>query len=429
LINNDNGDTVNKRRILLVLILIYIVFAILLNSVGTVILQVINNYGIGKTSASVLEGFKDLPIAVVSFLVAASLPRFGYKKAMLVALAIVTGATLAMPLVPGFATAKLLFLCVGVAFALVKVSVYSTIGLVAADGKQHAGITNLLEGFFMVGVLSAYWIFGFFIDDSAPRSNGWLNVYWLLSTLCAATFLLVLTTHFDERAAVPPHSRGPVADFVEMLRLFMRPLVCVFVLTAFLYVLVEQAVGTWLPTFNNEILKLPPAMSVQVTSIFAGCLALGRLSAGVIMRRLNWYPVLAACMLAMGATVLLALPLTRDAVATPGMGWSTAPAGALLFPLIGLFMAPIYPGINSVMLSSLPRHQHAPMTGLLVIFSALGGTTGSLVTGYVFARFSGHFAFYLTLVPIALMLVSLHVFRRQVARGAGASMAAVEQAA
>ena len=36
----------NQRRILLALFLIYFVFAILLNSVGTVILQVINNYGI-----------------------------------------------------------------------------------------------------------------------------------------------------------------------------------------------------------------------------------------------------------------------------------------------------------------------------------------------------------------------------------------------
>ena len=406
----------NNKRILLALFLIYFVFAILLNSVGTVILQVINNYGIDKGSASVLEGFKDLPIAIVSFLVASTLPRFGYKRAMLVALAIVALATLAMPLVPAFATAKLLFLCVGVAFALVKVSVYSTIGLVARDRKQHAGITNMLEGFFMVGVLSAYWIFGFFIDSENPRSTSWLNVYWLLSALCAATFVLVLSTPFDERGAAAPASRGPVADFVEMLRLFMRPLVCVFVLTAFLYVLVEQAVGTWLPTFNNEILKLPAAMSVQVTSIFAGCLAIGRLSAGVIMRRLAWYPVLSVCMLAMGATVLLALPLTHGIAHDPDVSWSTAPVAAFLFPLIGLFMAPIYPGINSVMLSSLPRHQHAPMTGLLVIFSALGGTTGSLITGYVFGRFSGHFAFYLTLVPIVLMLASLYAFKRQVDR-------------
>jgi MFS transporter, FHS family, glucose/mannose:H+ symporter len=406
----------NNRRILLALFLIYFVFAILLNSVGTVILQVINNYGVSKSSASVLEGFKDLPIALVSFLVASALPRYGYKKAMLTALAIVCCATLAMPLLPAFATTKLLFLCVGTAFALVKVSVYSTVGLVAADRKQHAGITNTLEGFFMIGVLSAYWLFGFFIDSANPRSQSWLNVYWLLAILCALTFVLVLTTRFDEHEAAPPASRGPVQDFFEMLRLFIRPLVCVFVLTAFLYVLVEQSVGTWLPTFNNEILKLPAAMSVQVTSIYAFCLAGGRLSAGVIMRRLNWYPVMTGCVLAMGATVLLALPLARGVVLDPAVTWSSAPLAAFLFPLIGLFMAPIYPGINSVMLSALPKHQHAPMTGLLVIFSALGGTTGSLITGYVFGRFNGHFAFYLSLVPITLILVSLFFFRREVER-------------
>lgn len=418
----------NQKRILTALFLIYFVFAILLNSVGTVILQVIHNYRVDKGAASVLEGFKDLPIAIVSFLCASTLPRFGYKRAMLLGLAIVTFATLAMPLVPGFATVKLLFLCVGVAFALTKVSVYSTIGLVARDARHHAGITNQLEGFFMVGVLSAYWIFGWFIDSGDPHSTRWLNVYWLLSALCAATFALVLATPIDERGAAAPHSRGPAADFGAMLRLFLRPLVCVFVLTAFLYVLVEQAVGTWLPTFNNEILHLPAAMSVQATSIYAACLALGRLSAGVVMRRLHWYPVLSACMLAMGATVLLALPLTHGIAPDPHMAWSTAPVAAFLFPLIGLFMAPIYPGINSVMLSSLPRHLHAPMTGLLVIFSALGGTTGSLITGYVFGRFNGHFAFYLTLVPIGLMLGSLYAFKRQVERSAAAIVAVREAA-
>jgi fucose permease len=405
---------VNKQRILLALFLIYFVFAILLNSVGTVILQVINNYGISKSSASVLEGFKDLPIAIVTFLVASFLPRYGYKKAMLTALAIVAAATLAMPLLPGFAMTKALFLCVGVAFALVKVSVYSTVGLVAADARQHAGITNTLEGFFMIGVLSAYWLFGYFIDSANPTSLGWLNVYWVLCVLCVATFVLVLTTRFDEREAAPQSSQGPVRDFADMLRLFARPLVCVFILTAFLYVLVEQAVGTWLPTFNNEILKLPAAMSVQVTSIFAFCLAAGRLSAGYLMRRLHWYPVMTFCVLGMGAMVLLALPLAKDVALDPHVTWSSAPVAAFLFPLIGLFMAPIYPGINSVMLSSLPKHQHAPMTGLLVIFSALGGTTGSLITGYVFGHVNGHFAFYLTLVPMGLMLGSLFYFKLQV---------------
>lgn len=408
----------NKQRILFALFLIYFVFAILLNSVGTVILQVIANYGVSKSGASVLEGFKDLPIAIVSFLVASFLPRIGYKKAMLAGLALVTLACVAMPLSPAFLTTKLLFLCVGVAFALVKVSVYSTLGLIAADRKQHASIMNTLEGFFMVGVLSAYWVFGYFIDSDNPQSQSWLQVYWVLAALCAMTFALVLTTEFDESTAALPAERSLAQDFAAMLKLFFKPLVCVFVITAFLYVLIEQSVGTWLPTFNNEILKLPAAMSVQVTSIYAACLAVGRLSAGVLMRRLNWYPVMNACVLGMGAMVLLALPLTHDIAQNPNVSWSTAPVAAFLFPLIGLFMAPIYPGINSVMLSSLPKNQHSAMTGLLVIFSALGGTTGSLITGYVFGNFSGHFAFYLTLAPISIILIMLYFFKKSVDAGA-----------
>ena len=407
-----------NQRLLTALFLIYFVFAILLNSVGTVILQVIGNYDVSKSGASILEAFKDLPIAVVSFLVASFLPRIGYKNAMLAALALVFSACVAMPLLPSFLTTKLLFLCVGVAFALVKVSVYSTLGLIATDRRHHASIMNTLEGFFMVGVLSAYWVFGYFIDSANPRSQSWLQVYWVLAALCAFTFALVLGTRFDEEGARLPAGRSRTEDFLAMLRLFFKPLVCVFVITAFLYVLVEQSVGTWLPTFNNEILKLPAAMSVQVTSIFAACLAIGRLSAGVVMRKLNWYPVMNACVLGMAAMVLLALPLTHGVVLNPDVTWATAPLATFLFPLIGLFMAPIYPGINSVMLSSLPKAQHSAMTGLLVIFSALGGTTGSFVTGYVFGNFSGQSAFYLTLVPISLVLVTLYLFKRQVERAA-----------
>ncbi|QNA90802.1 MFS transporter [Massilia sp. Dwa41.01b] len=405
-----------NQRILLALFLIYFVFAILLNSVGTVILQVINNYDVSKSGASILEAFKDLPIAVVSFLVASFLPRLGYKNAMLVALAIVSAACVAMPLLPSFATTKLLFLCVGIAFALVKVSVYSTLGLIATDRRHHASIMNTLEGVFMVGVLSAYWVFAWFIDSANPKSPSWLGVYWVLGGLCALTFVLLASTPFDERDARLPAGRSRWEDFCAMFKLFAKPLVCVFVLTAFLYVLIEQSVGTWLPTFNNEILKLPAAMSVQVASIFAACLALGRLSAGVVMRKVHWYTVMNGCVIGMAAMVLLALPLTRDLAVGADVSWSTAPLATFLFPLIGLFMAPIYPGINSVMLSSLPKNQHSCMTGLLVIFSALGGTTGSFITGYVFGNFSGHFAFYLTLVPISLVLVTLFFFRRQVER-------------
>ena len=89
-------------------------------------------------------------------------------------------------------------------------------------------------------------------------------------------------------------------------------------------------------------------------------------------------------------------------------------------PLIGLLMAPIYPVINSVALSSLPKPLHAAMTGLIVVFSALGGTLGSRITAIVFSRFDGIHAFYFSLVPMALLLATLFLFRREADRATAA---------
>ncbi|WP_444894233.1 MFS transporter [Microbulbifer sp. TRSA001] len=405
-----------NQRILLSLFAIYFVFAILLNSVGTVILQVINTYGVSKSAASVLEGFKDIPIGIVSFLIASQLPRLGFKRAMLTGLVIVTLACIAMPLLPGFWTAKLLFLSVGVAFALVKVAAYSTVGLLAQGRSAHASLLNTLEGVFMVGVLSGYWLFSAFIDSSNQGSTAWLNVYWVLAVVCVIAFVLLWCTELDESGARIEEA-SPKQDFIAMIKLMAKPLVYIYVISVFFYVLIEQGIGSWLPTFNNEILKLPAAMSVQAASIFAAGLALGRLGAGVMMRKVHWYPMLNVCLVAMGLLVVVSLPLASNIVANPDVNWLSAPVAAFVLPLIGLFMAPVYPAINSVMLSSLPTHQHSAMTGLLVIFSALGGTTGSLITGSVFEAFDGQVAFYLSLVPITVILITLFFFRRAVERG------------
>lgn len=399
----------------LALILIYIVFAVLLNSVGTVILQVINNFGVSKAQASVLEGFKDLPIAFVSFLVASWLPKLGYRKAMQIALGLVAIVCVAMPLVPSFAMTKLLFFTVGVSFALVKVSVYSSVGLLTESPKQHASLLNTIEGFFMVGVLSGYWIFGFFIDSDQPQSTAWFNVYWLLAGVCVAAIALLAATHFpaSHDESEPTVITGRQA-YVDMFRLALRPLVLVFIIAAFFYVLVEQGIGTWLPTFNQEILKLPTALSIQMASVFAAALAVGRLLAGQVLQRVHWLPFLVVCSLGMALLILVSLPMAQQAASQTQVisGWQDVPLAGWLFPLIGLFMAPIYPAINSVVLSALPKQQHASMTGLIVVFSALGGTSGSLLTGLLFGYFADERAFYFVLVPLAVLLAAFWQLNR-----------------
>lgn len=395
----------------------YFLFAVLLNSVGTVILQSIASFGVTKEGASILEAFKDLPIAAVSFLVASFLPRLGYRRAMVIAFVTVAAACALMPMVPSFATTKLMFFAVGCSFALIKVSVYSTIGLLTETSNQHASFLNLIEGFFMLGVLSGYWIFAAFIDPADPASLSWLDVYWVLAVIAAANAVLLLTVKFPE-LALKEERPNLIDDFLDMIKLLWRPSVLVFVVSAFLYVLIEQGIGTWLPTFNNEVLHLTPAMAVQATSIFALGLAAGRLSAGFILQKIDWYWLLNICLAAMAVLIVLTLPLTQGLTAQADLSWATAPLAAFILPLIGFFMAPIYPAINSVILSSLPRDRHAAMAGLIVVFSALGGTTGSFITGRSFAAFGGQTAFYLSLIPMAAIFASIFLLRRYVSKPA-----------
>ena len=389
----------------------YYVFAILLNSVGTVILQSINSFDISKPQASTLEGFKDLSIAIVSFLVASVIPRIGYKIAMLLGLALVAVACALTPSVANFMFIKVLFACIGTAFALVKVSVYAIIGQLSSSTKTHSSLMNTIEGIFMLGVLSGYWIFAGFIDPNNDASLAWLNVYYLLAALVALTFVIVM---FAPIKAVKLSDDATIAsEFTSMLRLAYKPLVLVFIFSIFLYVLIEQGIGSWLPTFNKEVLGLPTQVSIQMTSIFAIALAVGRLTAGAVLRKMNWYPFLNICLVGMAIVMLISLPLAENSGAHSDItSWTGAPLAAFLIPMIGLMMAPIYPVINCVMLSALPLQQHAPMTGLIVVFSALGGTTGSIVTGFVFDAIGGQNAFYLSLVPIAGLLATLFFFKK-----------------
>ncbi|PZQ24657.1 MAG: MFS transporter [Sphingopyxis macrogoltabida] len=403
-----------RTRLIAALILTYVAFAMLLNSVGTVILQSIATFGVTKPQASTLEGFKDITIAVVSFLTASYLPRLGLKRALTGALALAVLACIIMPPFGSFGLAQLHFAMVGAAFAVAKVVVYSMIGLVTDDARGHASLTSLIEGMFMIGVLSSYWVFSAFID---PEGLRWLNAYWVLAVIPALALALLLTapipaSRAEEEAAAAEIEPAPMR---AMLRLAALPLVLVFILCAFVFVLIEQGIGTWLPTFNKEVLHLPAQMSVQAASLFAACIAIGRFVAGAVMARFDWYPVLNICLALLAALILLVLPLADGLAPVPIMAWRDAPAAAFLFPMIGFALAPIYPTIISVMLSAMPQRQHPPLMGLVVVFSALGGTTGSIITGALFAHLDGRTAFTLMLVPTALLALGLFLLRRRIA--------------
>ena len=386
----------------------YFVFAILLNSVGIVIKQAIDNYNVSETSASILEAFKDLPIAFVSFFVASFLPKIGYKKSMLLALLIVFFGCVYMYYGNTFGSTKVLFLTIGVAFAFIKVSVYSMIGLLTKTKKEHSSFMSSIEGFFMVGIALAYFIFPAFFDASNP--DAWLRVYLFLAGMIAVSFIILLFSKINIEAEVSNKSLSQ--DFLEMIKLMALPLVIFFILSAFLFVMVEQGIMTWLPTFNKNVLSLSDSLSVQMASILAISLAVGRLLAGVIVKRIPWLSIVTTCLVISMIIVVLVLPNILDSKAVEIKSVLDIPLTGFVFPIIGLFIAPIYPLISSTVLSALPKKMHSSMTGLIVVFSALGGTLGSRIIGYLFEQIGGKKAFFFMLIPMIILIITLFMLNK-----------------
>lgn len=380
----------------------YFVFAILLNSVGIVIAKSINVYGVSESQASVLEAFKDLPIAVVSFFVASFLPRFGYKRAMLTGLAIVFVGCLYMILGNSFFHTKVLFLSIGVSFALIKLSVYSLIGIITDSKKEHASLMSSVEGFFMVGIGIAYFLFPAFYSDDP---NSWINVYYVLLALIAASFIFLLFSKINYE--VEAAGSNFKEDVMFSAKLMLVPLVLVFVISAFLFVMIEQGIMTWLPRFNEKIFMFGPKLAVQMAFIFAMSLAAGRFLAGYLTKRMSWVYLVIVCVLISGGILLGVLPQLKEGseALVEITSLSNVPMLGFILPLIGLFIAPIYPLLNSSVLSSLPKNLHSPMSGLIIIFSALGGTFGSRIVGELFESVGGANAFYFLLIPMALLIV------------------------
>ncbi|HLO45939.1 MAG TPA: MFS transporter [Leadbetterella sp.] len=393
----------NNWKLKTSLYLNYFVFAILLNSVGIVISKSINVYLVSESDASILEAFKDLPIAMVSLLVASFLPRFGYKKAMQIGLIIVFLGCLSMYFGNTFTSAKLLFLSIGVSFALIKLSVYSLIGEITNSTKEHTALMSSIEGFFMVGIASAYFLFPFFYSDTEP--NSWLNVYLLLCVMILLSFIFLSISNIPKQTSAEESSLSD--DLKASFKLIILPLVLVFVASAFFFVMIEQGIMTWLPRFNQKIFAFSEKLSVQMASILAISLALGRFLAGWLSKKISWVVLIISCSVVSILILFFVLPQLKTSGGEVKMisQLSEVPYLGFVLPLIGLFIAPIYPLLNSAVLSSLPKKLHSPMSGLIIIFSALGGTLGSRIVGTLFEATGGVNAFYFLFIPIVLLII------------------------
>lgn len=397
-------------RIVPTLLLTYFVLTLLIGSVGVVILQVQQSFAVSATQAAFLEPSKDISAALASFFLASRLVVFGLKRTLLIGVAVLALACFALPSVPAYLTSLLMFALTGVIFAVCKIAMFAIIGLVSHDPKQHASTMGLFEAFFMFAVLFMYYTFGFFVDDSDPNGLSWMRSYYLMGCLLLLAFLAIWRMPLDE--SLLSSAEPSAAGLKDMLALLSTVYVACFVIGIFFYVFTEQGLMSWLPSFNRQVLHMPTSLALQMASVLALLLALGRLGSAWLLRFIDWYPLAVVCISVI--TILLVVGI-RAVPDIPGniTSWTQVPMGVWAIPLTGLFFAPLYPMMCSVILSSLPVNKHAPMTGLIMVFSVLGGTSGSFSVGRLFDAIGGNYAYWILPLSSLLMLFAFSALKKQ----------------
>ncbi len=394
------------------LFLIYFVFAALLNSVGILVERSQEIYEVTKGDAAFLELFKDLSIALVSFIIGSVLPKIGYKKGMLISLALVFLGCLGMYFGNSFWAVKILFAITGMTFAVVKVAVYALIGYVTEGKDDHRRLMSFVETIFMVGIIFMYLVFPLFYDDNNP--DGWLQGYLLMAGIVATAFTIILFSKFD--ILVEQKNTTITQDIAAMLRLFLNPLIWIFAIFAFFYVMTEQGIMTWLPTFNKETLHIKAKLATQMAVILMASFAVGRFITGLLVKKIKWIYIAVTGVVCSAILVLIVLPMASNVPDMEVNALKDLPMVSFLFPLIGLFLAPLYPLISSTVLSATEKIHHSALAGILTFVSALGGTLGSVIIGNLFDLLGGNKVFYLSLIPMTIILFTLFFLNRIVGK-------------
>ena len=176
------------------MILNYFIIALLLNSVGVFVIQMANQFHATQETISLFAPLKDFTILIASFVLASLIPKMGTRKSLILGLFCILIACIAMGAYPSIASSFLFFILLGISFSLIKVATYASVINVTKDRQEHTSFISLLEGFFMVGILSMSWLFGLFESYSQ-----WNYVFWVLAVATAIAILLSLSVHIEDK--------------------------------------------------------------------------------------------------------------------------------------------------------------------------------------------------------------------------------------
>ncbi|MEN4760445.1 MULTISPECIES: MFS transporter [unclassified Chryseobacterium] len=387
--------TSKLTKISLPLKLTFLIFSMVLNCMGIIILQ-LSEAKITYEKLGFLESFKDLPIAFISLFAVNFISKTGTKKSLILALTIVGICSCILPFVEVFWFYKLWFAIIGTCFALGKICVFGIIRNNISEEKSLAKTMNNVEASFMIGIFVVNTGFGWLI--SSEYSEYWKFGFLGISVISFITIILFSRLQISEPQKT--ENKGIISDLLKVV----NKTVLLFLGVIFCIVFVEQSFNSWLPSFYKNHLKVNSFFALQATSFLALFSYTGRtITANIIHKfSLSRYYKTSLVLIVIVLGVILGIQFLHS-----------KDSGVLLFlfPVIGLFLSPLYPVVNSKMIALVDKEKINLFTSLIVIFSSLGSSVSSIIMSILFGKgLLDYYSLYILFAVILLFTISLIYF-------------------
>ncbi|MBV8326539.1 MFS transporter [Chryseobacterium sp.] len=388
--------TFKLSNISLPLKLSFLIFSMVLNCMGLIILQ-LSEAKITYGELGFLESFKDLPIAFISLFAVSFINKTGAKKALIMALSIVGICSCLLPFVEVFWFYKLWFAVIGACFAIGKICVFGIIRNSISDEKSLAKTMNNVEAAFMIGIFVVNTGFGWLI--SSQYAEFWKFGFMFIALVCVITIFLF------SKADISEIKQSDNKSIISELSGFVTPTVILFLGVVFSIVFVEQGFNSWLPSFYKNHLKVNSFFALQATSFLSLFSYAGRTVTATIIRRFSLPGYYVTC-------IFLIIGLLITILGIQYLDSENSTLILFLFPVIGLFLSPLYPVINSKMIAQTDKEKVNLFTSLIVIFSSLGSSVSSIIMAVLFEKqLLSFYPLYILLSVTVLFMISLLYFK------------------
>jgi fucose permease len=348
--------------------LMFMMFAMTTDSVGTIIPEVIKEFHLSMTAAGAFHYAPMVAIALAAILLGYLADKLGRKKTIILGLMLFALNSFLFAVGNSFLFFLMLLVISGAAIGIFKTGALALVGDISVSTAEHTSTMNTVEGFFGVGAIIGPAI----VAKLLSSGFSWKWLYLIAGAICA---LLIATALLVKYPKTVKTADEPI-DFKRTMNMMKNPYALGFSLGIFLYVAAECAVYVWMPTLFEGYSGSFAFMATYALSAFFILRAIGRFLGAWVLSHFSWTSVM--------ALFSLAILICFAGAIAGGLSFAI-----WLMPLSGLFMSMIYPTLNSKGISCFPKNEHGAVAGVILFFTCTAAAAGPLAMGAV-SDFMGH---------------------------------------